>query len=638
MKSPIGIDQSILKEALLNSINESVIATDLEGKIIYWNKAAEELYKWKSKEVIDRRILDVTPSAILKKHAEEIMMSLRNGDSWEGEFEVQDKNGKVFPAHVKDSPLLDGNGNLIGIIGTSRDISKQVKYLKLAKENEDKYRALYENAPLPYQSLNVDGSFKDINPAWNSMLGYERDEVIGKNYKEFLHPGWQSNFDKHFSLFKKRGYVKNAEFKIQHKDGRYVDVSHDGLIGYNPDGSFEQTYCVLKDITAFNEKEKELLKVTEKAEEADRLKSAFLANMSHEIRTPMNGILGFTNLLKEHDLTGEQQQQYIEIIKKSGERMLNTVNDIIEISKIETGQIKISKTKVNIIELLLTLHVFFSFEAEKKGLKLFIDNKLSEDGSLVITDKNKLSSILSNLIKNAIKYTEKGIIKIGCKKNVDLLEFYVEDTGAGIPSDRKKAIFNRFEQADIEDKQVHEGSGLGLAIVKSYVEMLGGTVWVESEENKGSTFFFTISYNPAKPETKSKINVQNKIPDKTKKRNILIVEDDDISALYLSTILKDFAKNIQIASNGLEAVEICKNNPNFDLVLMDIKLPRMNGLKATEKIRKFNKKVKIIAQTAHALEGDKEKAIIAGCDDYISKPIDEKKLVALIEKLNISSF
>ncbi|HKJ78683.1 MAG TPA: PAS domain S-box protein, partial [Prolixibacteraceae bacterium] len=627
-----------LKEALINSINESVIVTDLEGKIIYWNKAAEELYKWKSKEVVGRSILEVTPSTTTKKQAEEIMASLKNGDSWEGEFEVKDKNGELFPVHVKDSPLLDSKGNLIGIIGGSRDISKQVKYLKLAKENEEKYRTLYENAPLPYQSLNEYGGFKDINPAWISMLGYKKDEVIGKCYKDFLHPDWQSNFDKHFSLFKKRGYVKDAEFKIQHKDGSYLDVAHDGLIGYNPDGSFKQTYCVLKDITAFNKKESELVKIKEKAEEADRLKSAFLANMSHEIRTPMNGILGFTNLLQDHDLTGEQQQQYIEIIKKSGYRMLNTVNDIIEISKIETGQIKVSTTKVNVNEHLLTLHVFFSFEAEKKGLKLIIDNKLSEDESLVITDNNKLSSILSNFIKNAIKFTKKGAIKIGCKKKADLLEFYVEDTGAGIPSDRKKAIFNRFEQADIEDKQVHEGSGLGLAIVKSYVEMLGGSVWVESEENKGSTFFFTISYNPAKSESKNKINVLNKIPHKAKNLNILIVEDDDTSSLYLSTILKDIAKNIQIARDGLEAVEICKNNSNFDLVLMDFKMPGMNGLKATEKIRKFNNKVKIIAQTAHALEGDREKAIIAGCDDYISKPIDEKKLIALIEKINISTF
>lgn len=227
---------------------------------------------------------------------------------------------------------------------------------------------------------------------------------------------------------------------------------------------------------------------------------------------------------------------------------------------------------------------------------------------------------------------EKGSIKIGCEKKVDLLEFYVKDTGIGIPAARKDAVFNRFEQADIEDKQAREGSGLGLAIVKSYVEMLGGTVWVESEENKGSTFFFTVSYKPVKSETKNEINVQNKISDKAKNLNILIVEDDDVSSLYLSTIIKDIANNIQIARNGTEAVEICKNNSNSDLVLMDIKLPGMNGLEATEKIRKFNKKIKIIAQTAHALQGDREQARISGCDDYIAKPINKGKLIEMIDR------
>lgn len=240
-----------------------------------------------------------------------------------------------------------------------------------------------------------------------------------------------------------------------------------------------------------------LQKATQKAEESNKLKSAFLANMSHEIRTPMNGILGFTNLLKEPNLKGRQRQEYINIIQKSGDRMLTTLNDIMEISKIETGQIKISSHKIDIGTLFETLYDFFSLEAKNKELDLIVDNKLPEE-YIIVTDKTKLNSILSNLIKNAIKFTDSGTIKFGCNKEGNFIKFHVKDTGIGIPKNRREAIFNRFEQADIEDKQAREGSGLGLAIVKSYVEMLGGKVWVESEEKSGSTFFFTLPSATAK--------------------------------------------------------------------------------------------------------------------------------------------
>jgi CheY-like chemotaxis protein len=265
-------------------------------------------------------------------------------------------------------------------------------------------------------------------------------------------------------------------------------------------------------------------------------------------------------------------------------------------------------------------------------LKLLVNNDLSEEERFLITDKNKLSSILTNLIKNAIKYTNSGNIDIGCKRMGELIELYVKDTGIGIPAERQVAIFNRFEQADIEDKQVHEGSGLGLAIAKSYVEMLGGKIWVESVENKGSTFYFTISYKPAKTITKKKKVKNDESKDKLKHLNVLIVEDDETSLFYLSTILKNKVQKIEITKNGLEAIEMCKDNSNVDLILMDIKIPGMNGLDATRKIRQFNKKVKIIAQTAHALEGDREKALEAGCDDYISKPINQTILFNLINK------
>jgi signal transduction histidine kinase len=238
----------------------------------------------------------------------------------------------------------------------------------------------------------------------------------------------------------------------------------------------------------------------EKAEESERLKSAFLANMSHEIRTPMNGILGFTTLLKNPKLTGESQKKFIQIIEKSGKRMLDTINDIIDISKIESGQVKVKKEEVKANELVEDLYAFFSKEADLKGLKMILNNQLNPEKSKINTDKVKLESVLSNLLKNAIKYTEKGTIHFICfieeKNGRNFMAFQVKDTGIGIPQDRIGAIFNRFEQSDVEDKKVHEGSGLGLAISKSYAEMLGGEIIVESKLLIGSTFTFTIPYRP----------------------------------------------------------------------------------------------------------------------------------------------
>ncbi|WP_346856292.1 ATP-binding protein [uncultured Draconibacterium sp.] len=244
---------------------------------------------------------------------------------------------------------------------------------------------------------------------------------------------------------------------------------------------------------------KDLLLAKEKAEHSDRLKSAFLANMSHEIRTPMNGILGFSDLLKDPKLTGSEQQRFISIIEKSGARMLNTVNDIIEISKIESGQLDLHFGTVNISEEIHTLYEFFRPETDSKGLEFSYKINLNDEENSLLTDKSKINSILTNLIKNAIKYTDSGFVKVKCERKNDFIEFSVSDSGIGIPINRREAIFNRFEQADILDKHAKQGSGLGLAISKSYIHALGGEIWVEAAEpnnfhqpNTGSVFCFTL--------------------------------------------------------------------------------------------------------------------------------------------------
>ncbi len=376
-------------------------------------------------------------------------------------------------------------------------------------------------------------------------------------------------------------------------------------------------------------KEKTGLKIAkEKAEESDRLKSAFLANMSHEIRTPMNGILGFSELLKEPGLSGETQQEYISIIHKSGKRMLNIINDIVDISKIESGQMNLFISETNINEQIEFIYTFFKPEIEGKGMQFSNMSSLPAKECFIKTDREKVYAILTNLIKNAVKFTEKGSIEIGCNKKGKFLEFYVIDTGIGIPKDRQTAIFERFVQADIADKNAYQGAGLGLSISKAYVGMLGGEIWVESEAGKGSAFYFTLPYQA---ETIKENNAGNEILPSSEltpinKFKILIAEDDEPSEKFLLIAIKKFGDEIITVKNGIEAVAACRNNPDIDLVLMDIMMPEMDGYEATRQIRKFNKDVIIIAQTAYALEGDREKSIAAGCDNYMSKPINTAEL------------
>ncbi len=378
---------------------------------------------------------------------------------------------------------------------------------------------------------------------------------------------------------------------------------------------------------------KDLTNAKEKAEESDRLKSAFLANMSHEIRTPMNGILGFAELLKEPGISGEEHQNFIRIIEKSGAHMLSIINDIVDISKIEAGLMKIEMQESNINEQIEYIYTFFKPEAEAKGIKLIFRYSLSSKEAVLKTDREKVHAILTNLVKNAIKYTNEGSIEFGYAKRDSFLEFYIKDTGIGIPKGRQEAIFERFIQADIDDVKARQGAGLGLAITKSYIEMLGGKLWVDSEEGVGSTFYFTLPYNndQIKEADYNEFDTSEK-KDVVVKLKILFAEDDEISDLLLDKTLRIFANEILKANTGVKAVELCKKNPDIDLILMDIRMPEMGGYEAIRKIREFNKDVVIIVQTAYGLSGDSEKAIESGCNDYISKPINKAQLFALIKK------
>jgi signal transduction histidine kinase/ActR/RegA family two-component response regulator len=382
---------------------------------------------------------------------------------------------------------------------------------------------------------------------------------------------------------------------------------------------------------------KELNDAKRIAEEADILKSNFLANMSHEIRTPMNGILGFAQLLQHQELDRDMQYRYLDIICHNGAMLVNLIDDIMDISKIEAGQLAFNITEVNLDDLMFDLYTFFNeikFKQEKEHITIRLLNLNDDENSVFFTDSHRLQQVLSNLIGNSLKFTESGVVEFGYINDRDKkqLQLFVKDTGIGIPKDKINIIFDRFRQIEEGSTRKYGGTGIGLFISKHIVTLLGGKIWVESEIGKGSSFYFTLPYESMHiKENQTNLFAPPKRNFNWEDKLIVVAEDVETNFRFINAVLQDTKVNLLWARDGEEVVKICNENPNIDLVLMDIQMPKLNGYEATAAIRKNNRDVKIIAQTAYAMPNDNIKCIEAGCNDYISKPINSSLLLDKID-------
>ena len=619
--------------------NESPIGIELfnaKGELVNSNKASLQMFG--VKESAELKNFNLFNCINLDDDKQE---KLRKGEivTYQSVFDFDDVRKSGGPESSRNGTAVF-DYNITSLL--NHDDNTVEGYLLQIQDITDRIRAEEEITMLAHsmKSVNECVSITDmndvivfVNESFYNTYGYTKEELIGRHLEIIRSPNNPPGLTDEILPSTIHGEWKGELLNLR-KDGTEFPIYLSTTTIKDKEGNPLGLIGVASDITERKQKEEELIRAMEKAEESDRLKSAFLANMSHEIRTPMNGILGFTELLSDTHFSGEEKQEFIDIIRKSGQRMLNTVNDLIDIAKIETGQMPVIYAETDVVEQITNLYRFFQHEAEEKGIAFLLNNNVLPQFSLIKTDLAKLDSIFTNLIKNAIKYTNKGSVEIGCRMNENRFEFYVRDTGIGIPKHRQQAIFNRFEQADIGDTRAFQGSGLGLAITKAYAEMLGGKIILESEEGKGSVFYFSfpVEFGEAEAEILLKNELPTESKDAKKKLKIMIADDDDIGYYYLQTVLNELECETFRCIDGAEVVEYCRNNNDVDLILMDIRMPVMNGLEATRKIREFNTAVVIIAQTAFALLGDKEIALAAGCNDYISKPINKAELIQKIKK------
>jgi PAS domain S-box-containing protein len=518
-----------------------------------------------------------------------------------------------------------------------RNISEHEKIKQALIHSEEKLRKVFENSPDAIALTTLNGIIIDSNRAAMDLF-----QMPDKNrYQLFscLRLVWEKDINRAKSFMKaviKKGNIRNKSITLVKIDGTKFFAEISASLLRNNDQKPHNLIIIVKDITERLLYERKLEEAMEKAIEADKLKSAFLANMSHEIRTPMNAIIGFSKLLSSQQTSESDNNEYIEIIKNTGNTLLNLIDDIIDFAKIEAGEVQIKHAACNVHKVMKELHVFFEKERlrnEKNRIRLILNIPDPENDLFISTDQNRFRQIFSNLLSNALKFTKRGKVEFGYYIENPKICFYVSDTGIGIAEDQHRVIFDRFRQVDFTYNKKFGGTGLGLAITENLVKLLGGQIKLESKKGEGAVFRFSLPFT--KLENIPSDHVKT-FPEMTnynwKNKVILIVEDNDLNSKLLQRMIEPSGARMIFARDGIPAVEACKNNSEIDIVLMDIQMPEMDGYEATRLIKAMHPALPIIAQTAYAMAEEKNKIIEAGCDDYLSKPIRQKDLFYLLSK------
>jgi PAS domain S-box-containing protein len=526
--------------------------------------------------------------------------------------------------------------NLLRIAGTVKSALRNMVTLrqnehaeKMLRESEEKYRSIVEHSPDAIL-VHTRDRILFANPSTLRLLGAESFEQFRNvDVLSFVHQQ-QREFARELmnKVYDSRTPQGSFEAKLLNLKGGVIDVEVIGIpITYMGEPAIQ---TIARDITYRKKIENELISAKERAEESDRLKTAFLHNISHEIRTPMNAIVGFSALLSEPDLTKEIQQSYLNVIIESSDQLLAIVNDIIEISNIQIGLLRENLNEIDLNAQMMLLYQQFNQKALAKGIEFRLHTSLSGSRAFVEADNLKLVQILSNLLSNAFKFTSRGKVMFGYTVEGDYLEFFVSDTGIGIDESQFEKIFERFYQVESSASRNFEGTGLGLSISKAYVEFLGGRIWLSSIPGRGSTFYFIIPYRQSKKQYISEMESAERKSKTIPEKSVLIAEDDDNNFYLMKELLSDLNLKIIRASNGMEAVDAFKKGQKIDLVLMDIKMPLMDGYEATRQILEEKPDARILAQTAYA--DDEIKAIESGCMGFISKPFVKDRFVSLVRE------
>ncbi len=515
------------------------------------------------------------------------------------------------------------------------DVRLQVEQAYL--EEKIFFEKLFENSPEAIIMTDPDGNVMQVNKEFEKLFGYKREDLLGDDVERLISP--PDIYHESRLMFYRLIEGENAGYQSirKNKSGAvlYVFVLGAPIV---VEGALMAVFLIYRDITDIKINERNLIDAKEKAEEASRLKDAFLSNLSHEIRTPMNAILGFSSLLKVPSIGVEERNEYIHLISRSGNQLLRLIEDMIDISKIEAKQLKTFPRDFDVVAELNQIRdnlVQDKKAVNKEHLKLILTIPSGFDSLKVHTDQSRFMQIFSHLVGNAIKFTEKGFVEFGfCFTARGTVQFFVKDTGIGFNHVFKDVIFERFRQVNESSTRLYGGTGIGLALSKSLVELLGGEIFVESEQGHGSLFYFEFKLEEILAPDEIEITKMSCMPyPDLKGKNILVVEDSDHCFEYIQKLLNYTGVTVTRVKNGKEAMDYMGMSPVIDLVFIDIQMPEMDGYKLSPHIKKSNPFLPVVALTSFSNEDEQNHCLEVGCTDCLAKPVTEKNLFSVLNRL-----